>query len=70
MALDLDRLEEDILDALMINLSEDDKIPPVVEALEATAAALSTAIDTYVRDATIRVSGVDSGNSTRTGTIQ
>ena len=70
MALDASKLEEDILEALTINLKEADKIPAVMDALENYAVALSAAIDTYVRSATIRVSGVDSGNSTKTGTIQ
>jgi|TARA_Y100000310_G_scaffold10586_1_gene11274 hypothetical protein len=66
MALELDRLEEDILDALTINLTEADKIPEVMTPLGDYAMALSAAIDKYVRDIAISVSvsGVESGSDT------
>ena len=51
MALDRDMLEEQVVDALTINLSEADKIPEVMDPIEAYAAALTDAIHTYIQNA-------------------
>ena len=63
MALDLPRLEQEILDALYAGVPVEDQ--PVQE-VEDYAAALSAAIDKYIRDIiiSVRVSGVESGSDT------
>jgi hypothetical protein len=61
MALDASELEKDILDALTINLEEAHKIPEVMDPLGNYAAALSAAIDKYVRTGEVDIP--DEGSS-------
>ena len=60
MALDASKLEEDILEALTINLEDAHKIPEVMDPLGNYAAALSAAIHKYVRTGEVNVP--DEGN--------